>query len=213
VLTSPRYGFDTHPRVYARDRWYRTSECLWNSPVDLPGKTPLDGLYPTLKGFFVDGLKVPIMTPTVLVKQLIELAEARSPDSKDSKRLTTALGQVLGRDASTKIDATTWDKLKQSAFLPVRVPGHGTCLKSIKDEFCINDHKRYGEAFRDKARILDFEYEDMGYIHPLLQKLGLTKRYLSTAVHLDTAYTGATLNDDLTRQMRSLAYALSWSVE
>jgi hypothetical protein len=185
---------------------------LWNSPVELPGKTTLDNLYPGFRAFFVDALKVPIMTPTVLVQQLIELAEAENPLPDDSKRLIRALGQVLGRDEDAKIADTIWDRLIESAFFPVRVPNQATCLKSIKDDFCINDHKRYGEAFRDKAKMLDLEYEDMVYIHPLLQTLGLTNRYLSAAVCPETRYDGATMNNDLTRQMRGLAYAFSWFV-
>ena len=170
---------------------------------------PLDRTYPELKKFFVDKMRVMLMNVDVLVQELTKIAKKATPDVDEVKRVMLAIGQCLAADPTAKVNEGYLDSLRKTAFLPVRDPG-GQQLLSTNGSFCINDHKRYGEAFSNKARILDFDYGDLTSLHPLFEVLEIERQYISNLVSANTTVESSCLSDYLTSHIRDRAYAFSW---
>ena len=170
---------------------------------------PLDRTYPELKKFFVDEMRVISMNVNVLVQELTKIAKKASPDVDEVKRIMLAIGQILASDPAVKVNERYLDSLRKTAFLPVCDSG-GQRLLLTNGGFCINDHKRYGEAFKNKARILDFDYEDLTSLHPLLEVLEIKHRYISNLVSAHTTVESSCLSEYLTNHIRDRAYAFSW---
>jgi hypothetical protein len=182
---------------------------LWNCTVAISGRAPLDQVYPKLKKFFVDKMKVMTMNINVLVQELAGTAKKTPPDFEEIKRIMLAIGQLLAADPNVKINEEFLKTLTKTAFLPVCCPDD-VRLFSIHQHFFINDHKRYGEKFKNKARIMDFGHEEMTLLHPFFELLEIRHRYLSSQVSLNTTVHKSTPSDPLRRYIRDRAYAFSW---
>ena len=74
------------------------------------------------------------------------------------------------------------EELKKVKFLPMRGENGCLMLVGVEDEFAIPDHGRYGKAFQDKGVLHDFSLGDKQILNTLIQHLGLTGRYLYSAV-------------------------------
>lgn len=64
---------------------------------------PLEQVYPKLKKFFVDKMKVMTMNIDVLVQELARTAKKTAPDFDEIKRIILAIGQLLAADPEVKI--------------------------------------------------------------------------------------------------------------
>lgn len=210
-----REEFNTHGLISVSGRWLKPSECLWNCTVAISGREPLDQVYPKLKKFFVDKMKVMTMSINVLVQELARTARAMTvktmtaPDFEEIKHIILAIGQLLAADPNVNINAEFLKALKKTAFLPVCCPDD-VRLFSINQHFFVNDHKRYGEIFKNKAKILDFGHEEMSSLHPFFELLGIQHRYLSSQVSSNTTVHKSTPNHPLSDYVRDRAYAFSW---
>jgi hypothetical protein len=209
ILISSRGKFNTLGLIYVKGRWLRPTECLWNCTVEISGRVPLDRTYPELKNFFVNKMRVMPMNVNVLVQELTRTAKKATPDVDEVKRTMSAIGQILAATPTAKVNEGYLDSLRQTAFLPVRDPG-GQQLALANGDFCINDHKRYGEAFSNKARILDFDYEDLTSLHPFFKVLEIEHRYMSNIVSTHTTVESSCLSEYLTTHIRDRAYVFSW---
>ncbi|KEF60999.1 uncharacterized protein A1O9_02563 [Exophiala aquamarina CBS 119918] len=159
---------------------------IFNCTVVISGRVPLDQVYPKLKKFFVDKMKVMTMNIDVLVQELARTAKAiTAPDFEEIKRIMLAIGQLLAADPNVNVNAEFLKALKKTPFLPVRFPD-GVRLFSLNQHFFVNDHKRYGEIFKNKAKVVDFGHEEMSLLHPFFELLGIQHRYLSNQVSSNT---------------------------
>lgn len=149
------------------------------------------------------------MNINVLVHELTNTAKKVPLGVAEIKRIMIAIGQLLAADSNTKINEQTLKNLKETAFLPVRCPD-SVRLYSVDQTFFINDHNRYGQNFKKKARIMDFEHEDLSSLHPFFELLGIRHRYLSKQVSPNTVVHKSTPNEDLRQYIRDRAYAFSW---
>ena len=190
-------------------KWLKPSECLWNCTVAISGRVPLEHVYPQLKEFFVGMLKVATMSINVLLQELGRAAKNTNPDFDEIKRLMLATSQLLAADDKMTINEEQLRNLKQTPFLPVSGPD-GLSLVLMDQAFAINDHKRYGELFKNKVTIVDFGHEEMTSLHPLFELLELEDHYLSSLVWPDTTVKESIPNQALERYIRDRAYALSW---
>ena len=208
-LTTNRVETDKHGLIYGKNRWLTPADCLWNCTVEISGKEPLDEIYPELRTFFVEHLKVMPMTPDVLVQELDGLSRRLVPDFQEARAIMLALGQILATQSKSTLSEKSLATLKKSALFPARGP-KGRSLILYVDDFCINDHKRYGDLFLENLDMLDFDYEDLTSLHPLFQLLDLEYYYISSLVEASTTVEDSRRNDELTDHIRALAYALSW---
>jgi hypothetical protein len=211
MLMGHREILSARSLVYVKGRWLKPSDCLWNCSVEILGCVPLEKVYPGLRKFFVEEMRVMTMNANVLAKELAKTSKASSLDIDELKRIILVLGQILAADPAAKVTNEHLDNLRKAAFLPVRE--QDVCkLKNINADFCINDHKRYGDAFRGKARMLDFDYEDLTSLHPLFKLLTIENKYISGLVEAHTTVESFCESRDLTKHLRERAYAFSWYV-
>ncbi|KAK5286430.1 hypothetical protein LTR43_010495 [Exophiala xenobiotica] len=208
TIEAVRQEFNARGLIFVRQSWLKPSECLWNCTIAISGRVPLDQVYPKLKNFFVDKMQVMTMNINVLVQELAKTTKKTAPDFDEIKRIILAIGQLLAADPDVKIKDEFLTALKKKAFLPVYCPD-GMRLFSIHQHFFINDHKRYGENFRHKARIVDFCHEEMTSLHPFFELLGIRHRYLSNQVRPVTTCHKPTESIALGRHIRDRAYGLS----
>jgi hypothetical protein len=210
-LISSRTEIDNSALIYGVDKWLKPDDCLWDCTVEISGKQPLDELYPGLRTFFVNHVRVMPMTPDVLAQELDKLSRRRSPDPHEARRILLALGQVLAASNQPTLSDKSLALLKKATCFPVTGP-NGTRLASCYDDYCINDHKRYGDLFLKQIDMLDFDHENLTSLHALFQLLHMERFYLSSLVQATTTVENSRRNDVLTDHIRGLAYALSWSV-
>ncbi|KIW72175.1 hypothetical protein, variant [Phialophora macrospora] len=208
AIEAIRKEFNINGLIYVSRQWLKPTECLWNCTVAISGRVPLDRVYPQLKEFFVNKMKVMTMNINVLLQELGRTAKKTSPDTDEVKRIMLAMGELLASDCEVEINEEKLRSLRQTAFLPVRGPG-GLRLFSLDQAFAINDHQRYGQLFQNKAKIVDFGHEEMTSLHPLFELLGLEGCYLSNLVRPDTTVDQSTPNQALENHIRDRAYALS----
>ena len=204
-----RSRFEEHDLIYASGCWCKPSKCIWNSTVELLGHTPLEQSYPTLQNFFVKQIGVKKMSANVLAHELIEASKSSTQDIKHIQSLITALGNTIStKPDDDQISERNLENLKNSAFLPVRTP-QGVFSYHVNDDFWIQDHERYSNAFIDKVNLLDFSPAELTSLHSFFSLVGLESRYLSRNVDARTMVNSSMKNDDLTNHLRQRAYALS----
>jgi hypothetical protein len=210
-LTNFSVDFELKGLIYARGQWLRPSECVWNCPVEVSGRVPLEQSFPELREFFVEVLKVATMNTTLLTEELISYSRNPNKDPQRIKQIILAIGQMLAADPSSQIKQESLHSLRKSRFLPVR-NGNEILFETPKADFCINDHERYGKFFQSRIKMLDFSYEDLTSLHPLFQCLLITNRYISGLVDTETTVNHFEESEYLTHHFHQRAYAFSWYV-
>ncbi|RVX68617.1 hypothetical protein B0A52_07044 [Exophiala mesophila] len=208
VIEAIRQEFNGNALVFVGQKWQKSSECLWNCTIDISGCLPLDHVYPQLKKFFVDKMKVRTMNINVLLQELGRTAKKFSPDFDEVKRIILTTGKLLASDPEVKVKEDQLRTLEKLAFLPVRGPD-GLKLFSVDQAFIIRDHQRYGQLFDNQANILDFGHEEMTSLYPFFKLLDLKDRFLSRLVKSKTTVENSTANQALERHIRDRAYAFS----
>ncbi|ETI26864.1 hypothetical protein G647_10310 [Cladophialophora carrionii CBS 160.54] len=208
VIEAIRQELNGHGLIYVGQKWLKPSECLWNCTVAISGRLPLDHVYPQLKKFFVDKMKVRTMNINVLLQELGRTAKKTSPDVDEVKRIILTIGELLASDREVQVNEEQLRALEKTAFLPVR-GANGLKLFSVDQAFTIKDHPRYGQLFENQTKILDFGHEEMTSLYPLFELLGLQNRFLSALVESKTTVDKATAHQALQHYIRDRAYALS----
>ncbi|OAL29177.1 hypothetical protein AYO20_09230 [Fonsecaea nubica] len=208
VIEAIRQEFNGNGLIYVGQKWLKPSECLWNCTVTISGRLPLDHVYPGLKKFFVDKMKVRTMNINVLLQELGKGAKKTSPNVDEIKRIIHTIGELLSSDPEVEVNEEQLRTLEKTAFLPVRGPD-GLKLFSVDQAFTINDHQRYGQLFENKAKILDFGHEEMTSLYPLFGLLDLEDRFLSSLAKSKTTVGKSTAHQGLEHYIRDRAYALS----
>lgn len=205
-----RDKFFTLPLIFAGGNWYKSSQCVWESPCSLSDYVQLSTLYPELEAFFVDSLKIQSATPVMLVKSLIAIAEGDNPEPDEiGKRLLT-LGRIAQIENLDQEFSESLDLLREVDFLPVKSP-RKHYLMSVNGIFAISDHDRFGREFADEVTLLDFTPDQAAILDPIFQYLNLADRYLTKAV-TEVSKVGLDLEEStsLSHLLQTKAYALYW---
>ncbi|KIW13179.1 hypothetical protein PV08_08366 [Exophiala spinifera] len=216
IVETIRYKFRDHSLIYTDQTWRKSTECLWNCTVTIPGRVPLDEMFPQLQNFFVDKVEVLPLKIDMLIEDLVKAVEEQRTDFQKVKQIILAIGQLLASDDAIDLNEDLNEDQKRTlnelAWLPVSGPG-GLKLVSpeSKETFAINDHQRYGELFENRADIVAFGYEQISELHRLFWTLDLEDRYISGLVyHGKTTTEGdPKLDQALGQYIRDRAYALS----
>jgi len=179
--SSPRQEFQGNGLIYVGQKWLKPSECLWNCTVAISERLPLDHVYPQLKKFFVDKMKVRTMNIDVPLQELERTANKNSPNIDEVKRIILTPSEFLASDPEVEVNKERLSSLEQTTVLPVRGPD-GLELFSVDQAFTTNDHQRYGQLFENQVEVLDFGHEEMTSLYPLFKLLDLEDRFLSALV-------------------------------
>ncbi|KAJ4318583.1 hypothetical protein N0V94_004361 [Neodidymelliopsis sp. IMI 364377] len=189
--------------------WHTLRTCLWGSPFALAGFQDLSKIYPNLEKLFVRRLGVEKASPGMLINEVKRMAEESEPRVEDIRARLVEIGTMLTKIPITGSVSRALENLQTVAFLPKKQSGSLSMLVGVKAEFTISDHARYGEAFVAEDVLLDFRIHEAQIMHTMFRQLGLTHRYLSTAVkEVSVVGDDATEDEELSKQLRSKAYGL-----
>ena len=106
------------------------------------------------------------------------------------------------------LGATSLDDLRLCNVLPVKGTDGQLALKNSTDIFAIVDRLEYGELFKDKLPVLDFDLEDIHALQPFLFALSLRARYMSQLIKETSTVNGCRIDVVLSNEMRKKAHAL-----
>ena len=191
--------------------WYSAKQCLWHESASYGGRVAIKSSYPRAHNFFVNILCVDRVEPRFLLQQLLTISVKPGLAAyEDIRSLMITIGAVLGPMAHANEDLPDITQLRSARFLPCLSAQSQHCYKSCQDEIYVADDPAYRKAFEGKICVLDFSYEDLTALHPLLRLLGLRDRYLSDHVESLMEEVEPQINEDLTARFRLCAYAISW---
>jgi len=167
----------------------------------------LNELYADLESFFVNDLGVKTMTARMVYDKL-KGTDLSLEDAKQTLHTFNSLLLVSVRDEFDPVPI-----LEQKVF-PVRFPKGEVRLQTGGSDFALIDRQSLGDDFRDVARFLDFNVDDIRTLQPLIKWTGLDDRYLSKAVkEISSVAPDETRPiSSPNRNIHSKAQALFWSV-
>ncbi|CZR67410.1 uncharacterized protein PAC_17309 [Phialocephala subalpina] len=185
--------------------WFAPSQCLWASPVPIPGKAIMDDLYSDdLRPFFQDRLRISPAALTTLVEGLCSLAHGQ-PSIIEVKKMIWA---ISAKDPK-RSDLTP---LLSCNILPVKKARHDSANVSLQNcgsDFTVVDRTKLADIFKGHVGFLDFSLEEVRQLDPFLQALDLSKKYLSRVCTDETACSDdGVLDVDLTENFKNRAYDL-----
>lgn len=190
---------------------YKLDECLWTSPAPISGYVELSLLYPDLKGLFVDRLGVKSANPAMLIDEIKKIAAKHSPKVDGIRQRLIGVGTLILKQGVDKDITTALDELAKIKFLPQKRQDGSKILVGKDDVFFLNDHQRFGEAFKNQSVLLDFDSEEVHVLSAMLKYMAFDERYLSQAVEETSSVgEGAVKDKSLTHDLASRAYALYW---
>lgn len=207
LINDIRNSFENEHLVYAPQDpfWFPPSQCLWTSPVPVPGRAILHPFYSgSLVRFFQHRLRISPASLGTLVDGLHSLAQGQ-PSVHAIKRMIEAINTM---DPKSE-DLTS---LAEANFLPIRRTGSvsaGVCFQSCQSNFSIIDRTKLADIFRPYTGLLDFSLEEVQNFAPFLQALHLGNKYLSNLCTEETACSDSGVLDVvLTGKFKDRAYYL-----
>ncbi|GKZ34319.1 hypothetical protein AbraIFM66950_004548 [Aspergillus brasiliensis] len=202
-----RLMFWDDPLIFVASNWYRVSECLWSTATSISGRIALNDHYHDLREFFVDFLGVQTLTLQMVVEKLRDQSLTGSSSVNDVKDTIWTLNSLLQSEGS---DSISPEPILNSAVFPVRFPQGGVQLQTSASAFGIADRKHLFSHFSSKAKLLDFEVDQIPRLEPFLQWTGLKDRYLSCNIKEITMVGGddATPLSNPDRDIRRKAHGL-----
>lgn len=208
----PRNKFENDCLIYipSDSSWVAPSQCVWASPVPIPGKAIMSNSYPEdLESFFQRRFRISPAALSTLVQGLRSLANEQS-----------SINQIKGMLwAINTMDPKQNDlaSLLTQNILPIRKMRHGTAELSLQNcgaDFVVTDRAKLENIFADSATFLDFSLEEVRQLDPLLQALNLSEKYLSHVYTEETSCSDDGISDwDLTLGFKDRAYHLLRYVE
>ncbi|PNP81519.1 hypothetical protein FNYG_05194 [Fusarium nygamai] len=207
-----KQAFRDSPLIYrpweeAR-KWYKTPECVFYNECPSGDEIALEHHYPDMSPLFVSFLEVPKLSPSLLYQNLQNVGNTTQP-IPDLKKLLWSLLDTLAADTgSSSVDA---DKIRDCRVFPVKLPSGEVQPMNALGDFCINDRPLYAAALKENANFLDFSVEEVHRLRPVIEWLGLTKRYLSNVVTEKTSVDESQGTEDkvLARDIASKSAALA----
>lgn len=146
----------------------------------------LNDHYGSMDRFFVDFLGVATLSLQMVYEELKEKSASDQTTISQVKETIWAFNSFLTAEKELPDPGPV---LKGRLF-PVRYPKGSTQLRSAKTAFAIVDRKPLEDAFRDKAKFLDFSLDEVRRLKPFLQWARLEERYLSATVKEVSAFEG-----------------------
>jgi hypothetical protein len=212
ALTPSRPEFEESSLVLGSDNtWHTLDTCIWQSPFLLSGYQDLSLIYPELESFFTNHLKVRKATPSMLVKEISQMAAKSEPDIDKVRRRLVEVGLIVARGTIDKATEDALDELKKLNFLPQELSDGSTGLLAVGDEFAIPDHVRYSKAFIEHDVLLNFTVEEVQMLSTIFHYLKLEGSYLSVMVTEESTVGGdAHIDNVLSQEVQDKAYALYW---
>lgn len=166
--------------------WYKVSQCLWSSATQIRGMITLNDHYGSMNGFFVDFLGVATLTLQMVYEELMEKGASDRTTIPQVKETIWAFNSLLAAER----ELPNPEPILNGQLFPVKYPKGSTRLRSAKVAFAIVDRKPLEDAFRDKAKFLDFSLDEVRQLKPFLQWAGLEDRYLSATTKEVSALEG-----------------------
>ncbi|OCK73843.1 hypothetical protein K432DRAFT_364328 [Lepidopterella palustris CBS 459.81] len=166
--------------------WHKASPCLWSSATQIRGKITISDHYASMKTFFVDFLGIATLSLRMVYDELKEMGASDRTTVTEVKETLWAFNSFL----SAEKELPKPEPILNGRLFPVRYPDGHTELRSAETPFAIVDRKPLGDAFRGKAKLLDFTLDEVRRLKPFLQWARLEPSYLSTAVKEVSALEG-----------------------
>ncbi|KAF5561292.1 hypothetical protein FNAPI_3731 [Fusarium napiforme] len=178
-----KQAFRDSPLIYrpweGAKKWYKAPECVFYNDCRSGDEMALESYYPDMSPLFVSLLEVPKLSPSVVYQNLQNVRNTVKP-IPDLKKLLWSLLDTLAADtASSSVYA---DKIRDCRVFPVKLPSGEVQSMNAMGDFWINDRPAYAAALKEHANFLDFSVEEVHRLKPVIEWLGLTKRYLSNVV-------------------------------
>ena len=207
-----RSNFTDKTLVYAGENgnWLKSTSAIWHPTIDFGGHVPIANLYPELKDFFVDVLRVSTVTDVFMMEQLAKAASKAQKDANEIKKLMCSASELLDANSQDSHFEKSLGLLQRSSYLPCKLPTGGKEYRSEKDTFFIVDNEYYANKFDGRLILLDFTYGELTILHDLFRILRLDDRYLSRYVRYETSARTSAVDEMLTEQFRQCAYPISW---
>ncbi|KAI9692668.1 MAG: hypothetical protein M1820_009462 [Bogoriella megaspora] len=184
------------------NQWARLRDCVWHAPPQLQKLHVLSSQYPSVERLFVGRLKLPNAGVTFMVNELKKY-DRQASKVADIKGLLEAINTRIknGKDSSAV------SLLEKNNIFPVRMAGVDIQLTSISaSNWCIADTRRLRDCFKNKILLLDFSVREVAKLEPLLKRLSLLDRRLSSKVKEETRIRGSIESSiQLTNKMQSKA--------
>jgi hypothetical protein len=207
IIKDTRNTFENERLLYAPQDpfWFTPSQCLWASPVPVPGKVVLHPFYSeSLKVFFQNRLKISPASLGTLVEGLRSLAQEQYS--------VHAIKEMISAISAMDPKREDLASLAGANFLPIRRTGSasaGVSFQSCGSNFSIIDRTKLANIFRPYTGFLDFSLEEVQNLAPFLQALELSNKYLLNICTQETACSDSGLLDvELTEKFRNRAYYL-----
>jgi len=172
LIKDIRNTFENERLVYAPQDpfWFAPSQCLWTSPVPVPGKAILHPFYSdSLIRFFQNQLKISPVSLGTLVEGLHSLAQGQP-----SVHAIKGMIEAINAKDPKREDLTS---LVETNFLPIRQTSSASaevCFQSCQTNFSIIDRKKLADIFRPYTAFLDFSLEEVQNLAPFLKALDLS---------------------------------------
>lgn len=159
-----------------------------------------------LEHFFLDFLGVERLHFSIVYDELLGV-DARTTSVDEVKDLLWSLNSFLGKEHQK----TTSERLLKRPILPVRYPDGSVRLVSSAVEFAIVDRQSYGEDFRNKVKMLDFDHSEVHKLQPFLKWANVETKYLSRIVkEISVVQSGVTYHlSDSKLEVKIRAHALT----
>ena len=159
-------------------KWYRPSECLWSSNINIDGKVYINDQYSEFKVLSTEVLGVRHINMAMVYDSLL-VATSDGASVERIKELLLELNSLLITESKPRDP----ERLLRSLILPVRCPGDNSpSLYSREMAFVVVDQEDIFQAFRDRITYLDFSLHEACRLRPFIYWAGLETKYLSRCV-------------------------------
>ncbi|KAB5566357.1 hypothetical protein GE09DRAFT_1106410 [Coniochaeta sp. 2T2.1] len=211
-------AFEDDALIYSftTEEWLCTSDCLWSSATEIPGKVILNEDYDDedradLRDFFLDVLGVQEMTLDMIFDKLEnETVELTAEDFKQTLLACSSLLSCEDEEVLRELRQEKRNIFFHRKVFPIRLSSGEIQLCEGSMDFSLIDRHSLAEDFAGKAKFLDFDMGEVRLLQPFISWIGLEGRYLSKMVReISSADSNSTRPiSDPQREIRRRAHAL-----
>ena len=175
---------------------------MWTKPTRIAGRIAIASDFSELKDFFLDVLEVGVPDKSTNIMELEALCQVeKTPSISQVKALLWEIN-------SWEPSHSDLDPLRPLKAFPVLGLDRKPQLRCLQDIFVLYDRQSHVKTFKGKVGSLDFSLEDIRSLRPLINALGLSKRYSSTLIREDSHAEDVVLDPHLSKYIRDRAHAI-----